>query len=150
MRIRSSRFLLLFCCFIGVAFLASTVAAQQRARRTSAIGGYAEGRLMKRNAQELGLSEETLAKIDALLETGKAEEEKIRKESAAAVEKLHEILAQKLPTEKELMSASEKVGALAAKSRTLRMKSVIEVCSLLEPEELEKFMEMRKTATARR
>lgn len=105
---------------------------------------------MKRKAKELGLSEETLAKIDAVLAEGTAEEEKIREESGAALEKLYAALAQNLPNEKELMSASDKVGEIAARSRTLRMKSVIQVRSLLTPEELEKFMAMRKAASARR
>ena len=135
---------------MSIALLASTAMAQQRARRSTTPGGYAEGRLMKRNAKEIGLSEETIAKIDALIEAGTAEEAKLREQGKTAIGEVNEILAQNLPSEKELMAASDKVGENAAKSRVLKMKSVLEIRSLLTPEQLEKFMEIRKKATARR
>ena len=86
----------------------------------------------------------------AAIKAGDAEEAKLRKQSMTAIGELNEILAQNLPSEKELMAASDKVGELATKSRVLKMKSVIEVRSLLTPEQLEKFMEIRKKATAAR
>ena len=79
-------------------------------RPSSAPGGFAEGRLMKKKAKEIGLSEETVAKIDAAIEAGTAEEAKLREQSMAAIGELNEILAQNLPSEKELMAASNKVG----------------------------------------
>jgi len=105
---------------------------------------------MKRKAKEIGLNEETIAKIDAAIEAGKAEEEKLREENKAAIVELNEMLATNLPTEKKLMAAANKVGENAAKSRTLKMKSVIEMRSLLTSEQLEKFMEIRKKAAGRR
>jgi len=63
---------------------------------------------------------------------------------------LNEMLAKNLPTEKELMAAAKKVGEAASKSRDLKMRSVIEMRSLLTPEQLEKFMEFRRKAAARR
>jgi len=143
----SRQYLVLICGLIGVALLASTATAQQRA---GTPGGPAEGRLMKKKAKEIGLSDETIAKIDAAIEAGSAEEADLRKGSAEAIRELNEVLAKNLPTEKELMAAANKVGEYAEKSRTLKMKSVIEVRSLLTPEELEKFMEFRRKATARR
>ena len=150
MRIRSSRRLILFCGLMSIALLASTAMAQQRARRSTIPGGYAEGRLMKKKADELGLSEETVAKIDVAIKAGDAEETKLREQSRTAIGELNEILAKNLPSEKELMAASDKVGEIASKSRVLKMKSVLEMRSLLTPEQLEKFMEIRKKATARR
>ncbi len=148
MRMRSSRRLILFCGLMSVALLASTAMAQQRSGRSP--GGFAEGRLMKRNAKEIGLSEETVAKIDAAIDAGKAEEAKLREQSMAAIDELNVVLAKNLPSEKELMAASDKVGKNASKSRALKMKSVIEMRSLLTPEQLEKFMEFRNKAVARR
>lgn len=149
MRLHSSRRLILFCGLISIALLASTAMAQQR-RRSTTPGGYAEGRLMKRNAKEIGLSEDDVAKIDAAIEAGKAEEKKLREEGAAAIDELNEILAKNLPSKKELMAAAEKVGENASKSRALKMSSVIEMRSLLTPEQLEKFMEIRKKVLAHR
>jgi len=148
MRLHSSRRLILFCGLMSIALLASTAMAQQRSGRSP--GGFAEGRLMKKKAKEIGLSEETVAKIDAVIKAGKAEEAKLREENMAAIKELNELLAQNLPSEKELMAAADKVGANAEKSRELKMKSVIEMRSLLTPEQLEKFMEFRRQATARR
>jgi Spy/CpxP family protein refolding chaperone len=148
MRLHSSRRLILFCGLMSIALLASTAMAQQRSGRSP--GGFAEGRLMKKKAKEIGLSEETVAKIDAVIKAGKAEEAKLREESMAAIVELNELLAQNLPSEKELLAAANKIGANAEKSRELKMKSVIEMRSLLAPEQLEKFMKFRKQATARR
>jgi Spy/CpxP family protein refolding chaperone len=135
---------------MSIALLVSTAMAQQRARRSTTPGGYAEGRLMKKNAKEIGLSEEAVAKIDAAIKAGNAEEAKLREENMAAIGELNEVLAQNLPSKKELMAASDKVGENASKSRALKMKSVIEIRSLLTPEQLEKFMKIRKRFTARR
>ncbi len=150
MRLNSSRHLTILCVFMSIAFLAATALAQQRSGRSSIPGGFAEGRMMKKNAKELGLSEETVAKIDAAIKAGKEEETKIREQSKVAIDELNKILAQNLPNEKELMAASSQVGEIAAKSRALKMKSVIEMRSLLTLEQLEKFMELRQKATARR
>ncbi len=150
MRLHSSRRLMFFCGLMSIALLASTAMAQQRSRRANTPGGYAEGRLMKRKATEIGLSEKTVAKIDAAIEAGEAEEKKLREEGMAAIRELNELLAKNLPSEKELMAAANKLGENASKSRALKMKSVIEMRSLLTPEQLEKFMEIRKKITARR
>jgi Spy/CpxP family protein refolding chaperone len=154
MRLHSSRRLILFCGLMSVALLASTAMAQQRARRPNTqpntLGGLTEGRIMKNRASEIGLSEEDVAKIDAAMKAVKAEEEKLRGQSRAAFEKLNEVLAQNLPSEKELMAAANKVEENTSKSRVLKMKSVLQMRSLLTPEQLEKFMEIRKKATARR
>ena len=150
MRLHSSRRLILFCGLVSVALLASTAMAQQRARRSNVLGGMTEGRLMKNKASEIGLSEEDVAKIDAAIEAVKVEEEKLREPSKTAIDELNEVLAKNLPSEKELMAASDKVAESASKSRVLKMKSVIQIRSLLTPEQLEKFMEIRKKVTARR
>ena len=150
MRLHSSRRLILFCGLMSIALLASTAVAQQRARRSAIPGGYAEGHLMKKKAKEIGLSEDTVAKIDAAIEAGKAEEEKLREQGMAAIEELKAVLGKNLPSEKELMAVSDKVGENASKSRLLKMKSVIEMRSLLTPEELEKFMKIRNKITNRR
>ena len=150
MRSHRSHRLMLFCALMGIALLAAPALAQQRGGRASTPGGAAEGRLMKKKATELGLSEDTVTKIDAAIEASKAEETKIREESQTAIAALNEILAQNRPNEKELLAASDKVGEAASKSRIHKMKSVIEVRSLLTDEQLEKFMEIRGKATARR
>ena len=105
---------------------------------------------MKKKAKEIGLSEETIAKIDAAIEASSTWESKLREESKDALGKLNEVLLQNLPSEKELMAASDKVGEFASKSRTYKMKSVIKMRSLLTSEQLEKFMEFRKKAAPRR
>jgi Spy/CpxP family protein refolding chaperone len=150
MRSHHSHRLMLFCALMGIALLAAPALAQQRGGRASTPGGSAEGRLMKKKATELGLSEETVTKIDAAIEASKVEETKLREKSKAAIVTLNETLAQNRPNEKELLAASARVGEAASKSRVLKMKSVIEMRSLLTDEQLEKFMEFRGKATARR
>ena len=105
MRLHSSRRLILLCGLMSIALLASTAMAQQRSRRSSTPGGSAEGRLMKKNAKDLGLSDEIVAKIDAAIEAGKVEETKLREQGTTAVSELNEVLAKNLPSKKELMAA---------------------------------------------
>ena len=150
MRLQSSRRLMLFCALISIALLASAASAQRRSGRANTPGGFAEGRLMKKKAKEIGLSEETVAKIDAAIEAGNAEEGKLREESMAAIGELNKMLSKNLPSKKELMAAANKVEETASKSRALKMKSVLEMRSLLTSEQLEKFMEFRNKAVARR
>jgi len=145
-----SRRLILFCALMGISLLAAPALAQQRGGRASTPGGFAEGRLMKQKAKEIGLSEETIKKIDAAIEAGRVEEAEFREQSTAAIEALNIVLAKNRPGEKELMAASDKVGVAASKSRDLKMKSVIEIRALLTDEQLAKFMEIRQKATARR
>ncbi len=150
MHLHPSRRLTLLCGLMSIAFLATTAPAQPRAGRAGTPGGFAEGRLMKKKAKELGLSEDTVTKIDAAIKVGREEEAELRRQNEAATDELDKILAQNLPNQKELMAASNKVGEIALKSRVLKMKSVIEMRSLLTPEQLEKFIELRQKATARR
>ena len=151
MRLHSSRHrLILFCGLISIALLASTATAQRRTARSAAPGGPAEGRLMKKKAEEIGLSEEVIAKIDAAIEADQAEEAKLREESIDDYAKLSDLLKQNLPSEKELMAAAQTVGDNASKSRTHKMKSVLRMRSFLTAEQLEKFMEFRNKGAARR
>jgi len=135
---------------LSIALVASTAMGQRRSGRSVTPGGGAEGRMMKKQAEKIGLSEEIIAKIDAAIEASKAEETKLRDENRDALAKLNEVLSKNLPSEKELMAAADKVGELASKSRTQKMKSVLEIRSFLTAEQLEKFMEIRNKATARR
>ncbi|HXV36098.1 MAG TPA: hypothetical protein VEC18_03050 [Myxococcota bacterium] len=150
MRLDRSRRVTLFCALLAASSIAAGAHAQARPSRLTTPGGIAEARLMKQKASELGLSEEVIAKIDASIESDTAEEKKLRELSAAALDDLNKVLAQKMPSEKELMAASNKVGEIASKSRELKMKSVIRVRSLLTPEQLDKFIELRAQATQRR
>jgi Spy/CpxP family protein refolding chaperone len=105
---------------------------------------------MKRNAKDLGLSEEVVAKIDAAIEAGKVEEAKIREQSLAALAELNEKLGENLPNEKELLAATRKIGESTTKTRELRVKFILQVRSLLTPEQLEKHMEHRRKLNRRR
>jgi Spy/CpxP family protein refolding chaperone len=135
---------------VSIGLLASPTLAQNRGGRGNIPGGLAEGRLMKKNATEIGLGEETLKKIDAAIEAGVAEETKLREQSTAAIDELNKLLAQNRPSEKELRAASGKVGEIASKSRELKINSVVAMRALLTDEQLAKFMEIRQKAASRR
>jgi len=149
MRFYTSRQLVLFCALMSIVLLASTATAQRRGRPNSP-GNFSEGQLMKRNAKDLGLSEEVIAKIDAAIEAAKADEEKIREQSLAALAELNGKLDENLPNEKELLAAARKLGESTAKTRELKVKFVVQVRSLLTPEQLEKHMEIRGKLNRRR
>jgi Spy/CpxP family protein refolding chaperone len=135
---------------MSIVLLASTALAQRRGGRPSAPGNFAEGQLMKRNAKDLGLSEEVVAKIDAAIEAGKVEEAKIREQSLAALAEMNEKLGENLPNEKELLAAARKIGESTTETRELKLKFILQVRSFLTPEQLEKHMEHRRKLNRRR
>jgi len=150
MRRQHLRTMTVSCAALSLVLLAAPALSQRRGSRGSVPGGFAEGRLMKKHAKEIGLSEETLKKIDAAIEAGTAEETKLRDESTAAIDEMHKLLEESRPSQKELLAAAAKVGEIATKSRNLKVKSVVEMRALLTDEELAKFMEIRRKVAARR
>ena len=145
MRLSAANPILFLCGLLAFVSLAVTAHAQPRPRRP-ADTAFAEGRLMKQMAEELGLSEAVLAKIDAAATDAKAEEEKLRTQTLAAIDELNDLLTQSLPSEKALLAATGKLGDLAAESRMAKMRYNLKVRSLLTPEQLKTFMESRNKA----
>lgn len=121
--------------------------AQQLRNKPPFPPGLAEGRLIRQmdeNEEQLDLDEETRAKLDAAVDELRAVEDAYREKSQAAIKKMNDLLNEDTPDEKAVLEASAEVGALANEMRNRRLTDTIKFRSLLTPEQLKEYMELRK------
>ena len=112
--------------------------------------GLAEARLVKEKAKELGVSEDTLAKVDALSKETRAQEEELRTRLREATQKVRKLLDENRPDEKALLETSALASKISRETRLLRLQCSLKVRALLSDEQLGKFMEIRKKAMSTR
>jgi Spy/CpxP family protein refolding chaperone len=152
MQLRPVRFLWL----LAAAFLVASLALPAHAQRGRPQGqrgfpaGLAEARLVKEKATELGVSEETLKKIEELTKETRDKEREIQQQLREATTNVQKILDQNRPDEKTLLEAAGKAAGIARQTRDARLHLTLEVRKLLTDEQLAKFMEMRTKAMGAR
>jgi Spy/CpxP family protein refolding chaperone len=112
--------------------------------------GLAEARLLKEKAQEIGVGEETLKKLEALVADMRAKEHAARERLGEAIKKVDALLDEGRPDEQALLEASAAASNVSRETRVLRLKGSLKVRALLTPEQLGKFMEIRKKAMSAR
>ncbi len=153
MRIHSIHFLPLVAATLLIASLALPAFAQGRPRQQRDAGfppGLAEARLVKEKAQELGVGEEELKKIEELGKKYREDEELQRAQVLEATQKVSKLLEQGRPDEKAVLAATAIASELSRKTRQLRLQLTLEIRALLTDEQLAKFMVIRKKAMAAR
>jgi Spy/CpxP family protein refolding chaperone len=112
--------------------------------------GLAEARLIREMPEEIGVSKETLEKLEKLVTEVRAEEEEIHRRTTEARAKVQALLDQPRPSEKELVAAVGAASVVAREGRELKVKTSLRIRAFLTDEQLEKFMEIRSKAMARR
>ncbi len=108
--------------------------------------GRPEARLIERNAEVLGVDEETLAAAKKLADESRPEEEKALEAMREAWRRLRELLDQDLPDESALLEQAAAISRASGESHKRRLLTTLRVRSLLTPEQRAKFMEIRKMA----
>jgi Spy/CpxP family protein refolding chaperone len=121
---------------------------QQAARGFPA--GLAEVRLVKEKAEQIGVDEETLKKLDALSKETRAKEQELRARILEATQKVSKLLDENLPDEKAVLEASAEASGISRETRVLRLQCSLKLRALLTKEQLDKFMEIRKKAMSAR
>ena len=121
-----------------------------RARRPSFPPGLAEARLIKERADVIGASEETLEKLEKLVAEIREREEELRGKTVEIENRVRVLLDENLPEEKALLAAGGAGSDVARETRRLRLRSSLRVRALLTKEQLEKFMELRKSTIKKR
>ena len=133
-----------------VASLAASAYAQPRARHPGFPPGLAEARLIRERSEQVGVSEETLEKLEKLAAEVREEEEDLRNRTVEAENKVRVLLDASLPEEKTLMAAAGVGTDVARETRMLRLQTSLRVRALLTKEQLKKFMQLRKKAIGKR
>ena len=135
----------LFLTTLAIALVSPGVGlAQREAGRFPP--GRPEARLIERNAEELGLDEETVEAVKKLADESRAEEEKALEVTRKAWTRMRELLDQELPDEAALLEQAAAISRASGEAHKRRLLTTLRVRALLTPEQRAKFMELRKTA----
>ncbi len=133
-----------------VTSLSGSAFAQGSGRNTVFPPGLAEARLIKEMPEEIGVDEEMLGKLETLVEEIRAKDKELEGKLIEARSKVMAMLDEARPDEKKLMAAAGVSNGLARQTRELRVGASLRIRALLSDEQIEKFMEIRKTAMEKR
>jgi len=126
-------------------------AAAQRPRLGRAFPpGLPEVRLATSNADQLELSDETLAALAALITEVQPEEERLRALTIEVHSALGKLMGTERPAKAELVRVAEDIAGAARKTVTLRMQTSLRVRELLTDEQLTRFIQLREDAFNKR
>jgi len=110
-------------------------------------GGREGGRFamtLEENAQRLGLSEETLAKVRAIVAAGKEEGKTLHEQESRARNLLRELLSQNPPDDRAIMQQAERVGDLETEILKHRLRILLQLRPLLTNAQLEELWQLHE------
>ena len=108
--------------------------------------GLGEARLLQQHATELGVGEETLAKLEALVADIRSQDDALRQRMIARTHALSALLDQARPDEEALFAASAAVAQVGRETRELKLRCSLRVRALLSEKQLKAFMKLRSNA----
>lgn len=103
------------------------------------------GAMIDHHAELLGLDEDTRATIRQIVEDSHAERKELRRETKEARAILHEMLEADVPDRDAVLDQVERVGELKTASKKHRVETLLEIRSLLTPEQRATLKEMRES-----
>jgi Spy/CpxP family protein refolding chaperone len=116
---------------VALALLLSTGLASAM----SAQGGPGRGMGLERDLDQLGLSKETRASVQKILDDAKPQAEQLRTQIRSAHEKMRGLLDKDPVDESAVMAQADEVGKLMTEDRKLHLSTLIHVRALLTPEQ---------------
>ena len=145
MRQLAQRPLLLLATSVIVALLVVSASAQPpRSSQRSLPPGLVEASLAQKHAEELGLDEETLKKLDAIVADVRPQQNELEEKQNKANKDLSALLDEPLPNEKALIEVAGVVVQVGLEKRKLKLRCSLRVRALLTKEQLAKFMKLRE------
>jgi Spy/CpxP family protein refolding chaperone len=96
-------------------------------------------RVLDRHAEELGLDDAVLEQVRAIGARARAEEEPLRETLRAQRDELHELLRQDAPDTDAVMRQAEEIGSVETELHKARLRTLLEVRTLLTPEQRAKL-----------
>lgn len=107
-------------------------------------GGDPMGKFLERNAEELGLDEETTEAIQQVLEEGRERARGLDDALREAHMVMRDLLGQDVPDEATVMRQAEVIGEFEIERQKHRLSTLIEIRSLLTPEQRELLVGRRE------
>lgn len=146
MRPLAQRPLLLLATTVLVASLVVSASAQRIGLKRDVPPGLPEANLVRKHAEELGLDEKTLKKLEAIVADVRPQQDELNEKQDKANKDLAALLDQQLPSEKALIETAGVIVQVGLEKRTLKLRCSLRVRALLTKEQLAKFMKLREDA----
>jgi protein CpxP len=119
--------------------------ARPRGRRgPGGPGGPPPGRFIERQAERLGLDEETRSSIRTIADTSHAKGKEIRKSLRLAHREMRQLLQQDIPNEASVLQQAAKIGTLQGEEQQNRLQAMLQIRALLTPEQRQEIIQLRK------
>lgn len=106
--------------------------------------------LLERHAKRLGLSDATVAEMRQIVESSRAENERLRAEIEKAQGELRVMLDKDVPDETAVMLQADKIGHFAVDQRKNQLRAMIKMRSMLTPEQRAELAKIRREQPLRR
>jgi Spy/CpxP family protein refolding chaperone len=107
-------------------------------------GHPAPGDFIEQHAERLGLDQQTVDAIRAVIERSRASSETLRADVSAAHGELRELLHRDTPDEAAVMQQAEKIGALETEASKNRLRAVLEIRKMLTAEQRRELDRIRR------
>jgi Spy/CpxP family protein refolding chaperone len=106
--------------------------------------GHSFGGMIERHAERLGLSEETRAAIQGIVEASGARDAALHEQLEQAHQRMRELLSGPTPALDAVMSQAEAIGALETGLHKNRLQAILEIRTLLTPEQRDELIRIRE------
>jgi len=134
---------LLVCIVLSSSVLFSAIASAGDARAMRKEPGHHLVADLDANAARLGISDETVAQIHAIVADAMASGDRMRAELAGARTTLRTLLSAPRPDEAAVMAQAQQIGALDTKLLELRLQTLLRIRPLLTDAQIEALRGIR-------
>ena len=126
---------------IGTALLIFSLSSVAFANKN---GGHKQGPNFNNYIEQLGLDENTLAKIKEIRRADRDNKVEIKYKVEKAKNRLKDLLQEDNPRESAVMDAADDVGELETEMRKSRLRTMLKINSLLSPDQRATFRKMQR------
>lgn len=131
--------------------LVVALASASSARSPWGRGGsdHGAGSLLREHADELGLDEQTREAIREVIRSSREASEELRGELRGLHRQMKEMLSSEDPDEDAVMALADRIGGVETSVHKQRLAAMLEIRSVLTPEQRAQLVELRKEERGR-
>lgn len=106
--------------------------------------GPPPGRFIEKQAERLGLDEQTRQRIRQIVEESRTHGQTIRESLHQAHTDMRQLLEQDMPDETAVLQQAEKIGNLHIEKQKNRLRAMLQIRALLTPEQRQALTKLRR------
>jgi Spy/CpxP family protein refolding chaperone len=148
MRVRTTINALVVCVLLTI--LTAPGAGHAGAERPPREAGAPPDQFIAEHAERLGLDQEILTAIRAIVDASRAQGETLRTELRQAQAQMRVLLSQEAPDEAAVMQHADAIGALELAIRQQRLQAMLRIRALLTPAQRQELMRLQEAWQTRR